>query len=75
MAVERQLDLEQQRACARELCQATLTGMAKIPPFKDAHAIHLDGVVSPATAELLNSSPDDATRWMILLASPEFQLK
>jgi hypothetical protein len=49
--------------------------MAKIPPFKDAHAIHLDGVVSPATAELLNSSPDDATRWMILLASPEFQLK
>ena len=49
--------------------------MAKIPAFKDAHTIHLDGVVSPATAELLNSSPDDATRWMILLASPEFQLK
>jgi uncharacterized protein (DUF1800 family) len=55
--------------------QATLTGMAKIPPFKDAHTVHLDGVVSPATAELLNSSPDDATRWLILLASPEFQLK
>ena len=55
--------------------QATLTGMTKIPAFKDAHAIHLDGVVSPATAELLNSSPDDATRWMVLLASPEFQLK
>jgi uncharacterized protein (DUF1800 family) len=55
--------------------QATLTGMAKIPAFKDAHTVHLDGVVSPATAELLNSSPDDATRWMLLLASPEFQLK
>src|SRR3989454_9455686 len=55
--------------------QATLTGMAKIPAFKDAHAVHLDGVVSPATAQLLNSSPDDATRWLILLASPEFQLK
>jgi len=55
--------------------QATLTGMAKIPAFKDAHAVHLDGVVSPATADLLNSSPDDATRWLILLASPEFQLK
>ncbi|MDQ2913669.1 MAG: DUF1800 domain-containing protein [Chloroflexota bacterium] len=55
--------------------QATLTGMAKIPAFKDAYAIHLDGVVSPATAQLLNSSPDDATRWLILLASPEFQLK
>ncbi|HEV8534874.1 MAG TPA: DUF1800 domain-containing protein [Candidatus Limnocylindria bacterium] len=55
--------------------QATLTGMAKIPPFKDAHMTQLDGVVSPATAQLLNSSPDDATRWLILLASPEFQLK
>jgi uncharacterized protein (DUF1800 family) len=55
--------------------QATLTGVPKIPAFKDAHAIHLDGVVSPATAQLLNSSPDDATRWLILLASPEFQLK
>ena len=55
--------------------QATLTGMSRIPAFKDAHTIHLDGVVSPATAQLLNSSPDDATRWLILLASPEFQLK
>ena len=49
--------------------------VSKIPSFKDAHAMHLDGIVSPATADLLNSSPDDATRWMILLASPEFQLK
>jgi uncharacterized protein (DUF1800 family) len=55
--------------------QAALTGLARIPAFKDAHTVHLDGVVSPATAELLNSSPDDATRWLILLASPEFQLK
>jgi uncharacterized protein (DUF1800 family) len=55
--------------------QTTLTGIAKVPAFADAHAIHLDGVLSPATAQLLNSSPDDATRWLILLASPEFQLK
>jgi uncharacterized protein (DUF1800 family) len=55
--------------------QATLSGMTTIPAFGDAHAIHLDGIVSPATAQLLNSSPDDATRWLILLASPEFQLK
>jgi uncharacterized protein (DUF1800 family) len=55
--------------------QTTLTGLSRIPAFKDAHTIHLDGVVSPATAQLLNSSPDDATRWLILLASPEFQLK
>src|SRR5207253_163923 len=52
--------------------QVTLTGMPKIPSFKDAHLTHLDGVVSPATAQLLASSPDDATRWLILLASPEF---
>ena len=55
--------------------QATLTGIAKLPPFSNAHLTQLDGVVSPATAQLLNSSPDDATRWLILLASPEFQLK
>jgi uncharacterized protein (DUF1800 family) len=55
--------------------QSTLTGLSRIPAFKDAHRVHLDGVVSPATAQLLNSSPDDATRWLILLASPEFQLK
>jgi uncharacterized protein (DUF1800 family) len=55
--------------------QATLTGIAKLPAFNDAHQMQIDGVVSPATAQLLNSSPDDATRWLILLASPEFQLK
>jgi uncharacterized protein (DUF1800 family) len=55
--------------------QATLTGMTKIPPFDNAHATQLDGVLSPATAQLLSASPDDATRWLILLASPEFQLK
>ena len=46
-----------------------------VPAFGNAYVTHLDGVVSPATAQLLNSSPDDATRWLILLASPEFQLK
>jgi uncharacterized protein (DUF1800 family) len=55
--------------------QATLTAMPRIPPFKDAHLLHLDGVLSPATAQLLGASPDDASRWLILLASPEFQLK
>jgi hypothetical protein len=55
--------------------QVTLTGMQKVPAFGNAYVTHLDGVVSPATAQLLNSSPDDATRWLILLASPEFQLK
>jgi uncharacterized protein (DUF1800 family) len=53
----------------------TLSGMPNMPAFKDAHVTHLDGVVSAETAQLLNSATDDATRWLILLASPEFQLK
>jgi uncharacterized protein (DUF1800 family) len=53
----------------------TLSGMPNVPAFKDAHVTHLDGVVSAETAQLLNSASDDATRWLILLASPEFQLK
>ncbi len=53
----------------------TLGGMQKLPTFGNAHQIHLDGIVSPQTAQLLNSANDDQTHWLILLASPEFQLK
>lgn len=53
----------------------SLSGLAKLPPAKDAIAQQLDGVVAPKTAELLNATSDEATRWTILLASPEFQLK
>ena len=49
--------------------------MAKLPAFKDAHSVFLDGVVGPKTAELLNQTGDEASRWLIVLASPEFQLK
>lgn len=41
----------------------------------DAARSHLDGVLSPQTADLLNHAPDEKTRWFIALASPEFQLK
>jgi uncharacterized protein (DUF1800 family) len=54
---------------------STLAGMQKLPAFGNAHQVHLDGIVSPQTAQLLNSASDDQTRWLILLASPEFQLK
>jgi hypothetical protein len=37
--------------------------------------VHLDGVLSPQTASLLNEAADDRARWFITLASPEFQLK
>ena len=53
----------------------TLAGMQKLPTFGNAHQTHLDGVVSEQTAQLLNTANDDQTRWLILLASPEFQLK
>jgi len=53
----------------------TLGGMQKLPAFGNAHQTHIDGIVSEPTAQLLNSATDDGTRWLILLASPEFQLK
>ena len=46
-----------------------------LPPASDAARTHLDGVLSPQTATLLNRAADDRARWFITLASPEFQLK
>jgi len=46
-----------------------------LPTASDAVRTHLDGVLSPQTATLLNQAADDRARWFITLASPEFQLK
>ena len=46
-----------------------------LPATSDAARMHLDGVLSPQTASLLNQAADDRARWFITLASPEFQLK
>ncbi len=46
-----------------------------LPAASDAPRVHLDGVLSPQTATLLNQAADDRARWFITLASPEFQLK
>ena len=46
-----------------------------LPSATDAARTHLDGVVGPQTAKLLNQAPDERTRWFVTLASPEFQLK
>jgi uncharacterized protein (DUF1800 family) len=46
-----------------------------LPAASDAARVHLDGVLSPQTAKLLNQAGDDRARWFITLASPEFQLK
>jgi uncharacterized protein (DUF1800 family) len=52
-----------------------LNAVKILPSAADAHKRHLDGVLSPQTASLLNQASDDRTRWMLVLAAPEFQLK
>ena len=54
---------------------STLGATQKVPAFGNAHQVHLDGIVGEKTAQLLDQATDDQTRWLILLASPEFQLK
>jgi uncharacterized protein (DUF1800 family) len=49
--------------------------LKRLPPADQAAAQHLDGVLSGSTAGLLGKAADDARRWLLLLASPEFQLK
>jgi hypothetical protein len=46
-----------------------------LPSASSAAHTHLDGVLSPQTASLLNQAADDRARWFITIASPEFQLK
>jgi hypothetical protein len=41
----------------------------------DAARHQIDGVVGPQTASLLNQATDERSRWFVILASPEFQLK
>jgi uncharacterized protein (DUF1800 family) len=46
-----------------------------LPSASDAAHRQLDGVLSPQTANLLNKATDEKSRWFLILASPEFQLK
>ena len=46
-----------------------------LPSSDDAVRHHLDGVLSVQTAKLLNQATDERSRWFVVLASPEFQLK
>jgi uncharacterized protein (DUF1800 family) len=54
---------------------AVLRGLRSVPPARDAHQLHLDGVLSPVTEKLLGQAADDRSRWMIVLMAPEFTLK
>jgi uncharacterized protein (DUF1800 family) len=53
---------------------SALTQLKTLPPASDAPR-HLDTVLGPSTAKLLDQAADDLTRWYLTLASPEFQLK
>ncbi|HEY4025360.1 MAG TPA: DUF1800 domain-containing protein [Candidatus Dormibacteraeota bacterium] len=50
-------------------------GQLQTPPSGADAARHLDTVLSPTTASLLNQAADDHSRWLLALAAPEFQLK
>jgi uncharacterized protein (DUF1800 family) len=52
-----------------------LGSLSNLPPTRDVHQLHLDGVLSRGTAKLLAQAPDDRSRWTIVLMSPEFNLK
>jgi len=54
---------------------AVVGGLKKVPSAGNAHNTHLDGVLSQQTLSLLNQATDDKKRWMVVFASPEFQLK
>jgi uncharacterized protein (DUF1800 family) len=47
----------------------------RLPCASDGVRRHLEGIVSPQTANLFNQAIDERTRWFVALASPEFQLK
>ena len=54
---------------------ALMQAVKDLPVSTDAHVQQLDGVLSPATAQLLSAASSDQERWTLVLASPEFQLK
>jgi uncharacterized protein (DUF1800 family) len=54
---------------------SAVQSVKKLPSAGNAHNTQIDGVMSAQTLKLLNEAMDDRRRWMVLLASPEFQLK
>jgi uncharacterized protein (DUF1800 family) len=54
---------------------SAVQAVKRLPSAGNAHNTQIDGVMSAQTLKLLNEAMDDLRRWMVLLASPEFQLK
>jgi uncharacterized protein (DUF1800 family) len=52
-----------------------LDAVPSLPPARGAEQLHLDGVLSNATAHRLARADSDRERWLVILTSPEFNLK
>ncbi len=52
-----------------------LDGLPSVPSARGAEDLHLDGVLSNSTAKRLAKADSDRERWLVILASPEFNLK
>jgi uncharacterized protein (DUF1800 family) len=52
-----------------------LDAVATLPTAHNAEHIHLDGVLGSAIASRLARASSDKERWMVILTSPEFNLK
>jgi len=54
---------------------ALLDQVATPPPAAYATDLHLDGVLSASTAQRLRAADSDRQGWLVVLTSPEFNLK
>lgn len=54
---------------------ALLDHLGTLPPAAHAADLHLDGVLSQATARRIRDADSDRQRWLVVLTSPEFNLK
>lgn len=52
-----------------------LNAVPGLPPASDAEKQHLDGVLSDPTRHRLANATSDRERWLVVLTSPEFNLK
>lgn len=52
-----------------------LDAVPSLPSAQDAVQLHLDGVLGESTARRLDRAASDRERWLVILSSPEFNLK
>jgi uncharacterized protein (DUF1800 family) len=52
-----------------------LDSVPNLPAASDAVRLHLDGILGASTARRLEKTASDRERWLVVLTSPEFNLK